>query len=75
MARSPYSQVPEYTRNGGPYDCGIADSYFGRPAVPRFYRGFSSLGVLVTEDGMNADEVAAYYAGYEDNEETGNKRN
>ena len=62
-------------RHGGPYDRGSADSYYGRPRRPHYYRGDTGTSDRVDYDGMTPDEVVAYLAGYEDNEESGDKKN
>jgi hypothetical protein len=46
------------TRHGGPYDRGMADSYYRRGRTPHY-------------KDMTPDEVEAYNAGYDDNEEAG----
>lgn len=64
---SKYSQ-----RHGGPYDRGSADSYYGRGYVPHYYKGDTYNSARVDERHMTAEEIAAYKAGYYDNEESGN---
>jgi hypothetical protein len=74
MTKSPYSEIIYYTRNGGAYDRGAADSYYSRPRQPHYFKGFTHIGVKVEEGDMSDDEVSAYHAGYDDNEEAGNKK-
>lgn len=62
------------TRHGGPYDRGSADSYYGRPYNPHFYRGGTYNSEKVELADMNAEEIIAYTAGYRDNEADGNKK-
>jgi len=59
------------TRHGGPYDRGGADSYYRRPRNPHFFRGDSYQSERVTYKDMTPDEIEAYNAGYDDNEEFG----
>ena len=60
------------TRHGGPYDRGSADSYYGRPFNPHFYVGATMQSPRVELACMTAEEIAAYTAGYRDNEDAGN---
>lgn len=59
-------------RHGGPYDRGSADSYYQRGAKPHYYKGDTYSSEIVTEEAMTAEEIKAYYAGYDDNEASGN---
>ena len=59
-------------RHGGPYDRGSADSYYGRPPVPHYFEGATYQSNEITD--LNNLEVAAYMAGYEDNEINGEKK-
>jgi len=61
-------------RHGGPFDRGSADSYYWRPRKPHFYLGYTSMSPEVTEDHMTAKEIAAYNAGYDYNEFSGDKK-
>ena len=61
-------------RHGGPYDRGSADSYYGRPRRPHYYRGDTGTSDRVDYADMTPDEVVAYLAGYEDNERDGDKK-
>jgi len=62
------------TRHGGPYNRGGADSYYRRPRNPHFFRGDSYQSERVTYKDMTPDEVEAYHAGYDDNEESGDHK-
>lgn len=62
------------TRHGGPYDRGSADSYYGRGAKPHYYIGATGRGEPITEERMTKQEIEAYYAGYDDNEKSGEKK-
>lgn len=62
------------TRHGGPYDRGSADSYYHRPRKPHYYVEGTRSSPIVTEELMTNDEIEAYNAGYDYNEETGDKK-
>ena len=59
------------TRHGGPYDRGMADSYYRRNYNPHYYLGATSTTPRVTLKDMTPNEIVAYTAGYNDNEESG----
>jgi hypothetical protein len=59
-------------RHGGPYDRGGADSYYGRSAVPHYFEGGTYQSKEIT--ALTDEETKAYLAGYEDNEEHGDKK-
>jgi hypothetical protein len=61
-------------RHGGPFDRGSADSYYGRGLNPHYYKGATYQSDRVEMADMTAEEIEAYYAGYDDNEESGNKK-
>jgi hypothetical protein len=61
-------------RHGGPFDRGSADSWYSRGAKPHYYVGGTGMSDMVTEESMTAEEVAAYYAGYDHNEQFGGKK-
>ena len=61
-------------RHGGAYDRGSADSYYGRPRRPHYYKGGTHTSELVEYKDMTPDEVVAYMAGYDDNERNGDKK-
>lgn len=58
-------------RHGGPYDRGAADSYYRRGFDPHYYTGGTYMTDKVEEKDMTKEEIAAYTAGYEDNERAG----
>jgi hypothetical protein len=62
-------------RHGGAWDRGSADSYYRRGAKPHYYLGGTHMSDIVTEERMTAEEIAAYYAGYEWNEKLGDFKN
>ena len=59
-------------RHGGPYDRGMADSYYRRGYNPHYYLGDTGNTPRVTLKDMTPDEIVAYTAGYNDNEDEGN---
>ena len=62
------------TRHGGPYVRGSADSYYRRPRNPHFYVGATMQSPRIEEACMTPDEIAAYHAGFDDNEESGDHK-
>ena len=74
-------QVSKYTVHGKTYeqvhgnafDRGSADSYYGRPRQPHYYPEGTYNGERVTN--LTDDELEAYHAGYDYNEQFGDKKN
>lgn len=62
------------TRHGGPWDRGAADSYYHRPWWPHFYRGATMDSERVGMEDMTVEELVAYTAGYNENEQNGFKK-
>jgi hypothetical protein len=62
------------TRHGSPYDRGMADSYYRRGFNPHYFKGDSYSSDRITLKDMTADEIVAYTAGYEDNEDAGDHK-
>lgn len=62
------------TRHGGPYDRGSADSYYGRGYNPHYFVGDSYNSTRLELVDMSAAEITAYTAGYNDNEESGERK-
>lgn len=58
-------------RHGGPYDRGSADSYYRRNFEPHYFLGATYSTPKVTEDRMTEEEIEAYTAGYQDNQDSG----
>lgn len=58
-------------RHGGPYDRGSADSYYKRGFCPHYYVGGTYGSERVERDQMTAEEIAAYTAGYDENQAAG----
>jgi hypothetical protein len=59
------------TRHGSPYDRGMADSYYKRGFNPHYFVGDSYNSPRIEWAQMTPDEVVAYHAGYDDNEDAG----
>jgi hypothetical protein len=55
------------------FDRGSADSYYGRPRNPH-YGGVGGDSGPRVDQGLSIAEIAEYYAGYEDNEQFGDKK-
>jgi hypothetical protein len=66
--------VPQFDRkqHGSLYDRGSADSYYGRPRNPHWYPNGSYRGDAVV--ALSAEESAEYHAGYDYNEQYGDKK-
>ena len=62
------------TRHGGPFDRGSADSYYRRGFSPHYYKGSSIISEKVEMKDMTAEEIVAYTAGYNENEELGDHK-
>lgn len=56
-------------RHGGPFDRGSADSYYGRRWNPHYFIEGSYTSPMVSEEEMTEEEIQAYAAGYEYNQE------
>ena len=60
-------------RHGGPFDRGMADSYYGRGFRPHYFEG-ATYSTTEIVPAAGSDEYEAYSAGYDYNEETGDKK-
>lgn len=60
--------------HGSPFDRGSADSWYGRPVDPHWYPNGSYNGERVEAVNMTKEELEAYHAGYDYNEEFGGKK-
>jgi len=58
-------------RHGGPYDRGSADSYYRRGFNPHYFVGATWSSDKVEREQMTPEEIEAYTAGYDYNEEFG----
>jgi len=63
-----------FTKHGGAFDRGSADSYYGRPRDPHKYPDGTYNGLRV-ELAVGSAEYEAYMAGYDYNEQHGDKKN
>jgi hypothetical protein len=61
-------------RHGGPYDRGSADSYYRRGPNPHYYLGDTYNSIRIDKKEMTDSEIAAYEAGYYDNEIAGDHK-
>lgn len=61
-------------RHGGPFDRGSSDSYYGRPREPHYYVGATYQSVRLEEVDMSDKEIADYHAGYNWNEQHGDRK-
>jgi len=59
--------------HGDPFDRGSADSYYGRPRDP--HRGGVGGDSGPRVDQLNEQELQEYHAGYDYNEQFGDKKN
>jgi hypothetical protein len=59
-------------RHGSLYDRGSADSYYGRERYPHWWPNGTNNGECVL--GVTEEEIAEYMAGYDWNEEHGDKK-
>jgi hypothetical protein len=60
-------------RHGSLYDRGSADSYYNRRIDPHWFPEGSYRGEKITN--LTAEEIAEYQAGYDWNEQYGDKKN
>ena len=61
--------------HGSPFDRGSADSYYGRPRDPHYWPEGTNQGRRRDMVEMTAEQVQEYLAGYEENEQSGDKKN
>lgn len=61
-------------RHGGPFDRGSADSYYNRGFNPHYFTGATYSTPEIKEEDMTPEEIEAYKAGYDYNEESGDKK-
>ena len=62
------------TKHGSPFDRGSADSYYGRPMKPHYWPAGTYVGEAIFKEHMTEEQIAEYYAGYEENEKSGAKK-
>jgi len=61
-------------RHGGPWDRGSADSYYERGFNPHYFVGDSYNSPRISMEQMTAQEITAYTAGFNYNEELGDHK-
>ena len=61
-------------RHGGPYDRGSADSYYRRARRPHFFTDATYQSMEIEERFMTQAQIEAYNAGYDYNEQFGDKK-
>lgn len=61
-------------RHGSPFDRGSADSYYGRGRDPHWWPQGTGHGERISQSQMTPAEVQAYLAGYQYNEQFGDKK-
>ena len=71
LAQEQQSECKYDKRHGGPYDRGSADSYYRRGFQPHYFVGATYQSEAITIENMTPEEIMAYKAGYDDNEERG----
>jgi hypothetical protein len=69
-----YKGVVYNTRHGGPFDRGSADSYYQRSISPHYYVGDTSFSERISTEQMTDEQIAEYMAGYDYNEQYGDKK-
>ena len=60
-------------RHGSLWDRGSADSYYGRPRSPHWWPLGTGNGTKIED--LTREEREEYYAGYDHNEQYGDKKN
>lgn len=61
--------------HGDAFDRGSADSYYGRSRSPHRGGVGGDSGPRIAQEHLTRDEIEAYNAGYDYNEEFGDKKN
>ena len=60
-----------YVRHGSCFDRGSADSYYRRGFSPHYYVGATGFSEKIERENMTPEEIAAYTAGYYENDGDG----
>ena len=60
--------------HGSPFDRGSADSWYSRPRDPHYWPEGSYKGERIGKDQMTPEQIQAYLAGYQWNEQFGGKK-
>lgn len=61
-------------RHGGPFDRGSADSYYCRGIMPHYYVGDTLGSEMVSNLDMTVEQIEEYVAGYNWNEQNGDRK-
>jgi hypothetical protein len=70
-----YEDAQKYDqKHGSPFDRGSADSYYGRPRDPHWYPEGTYKGDRIGKEQMTNEQIQAYLAGYQWNEQFGDKK-
>lgn len=70
-----YKDAQKYDQtHGSPFDRGSADSYYHRPRNPHYWPEGTYKGEQVTKEQMTPAQIQAYLAGYQWNEQFGDKK-
>jgi len=69
-----FNGIEYIQKHGNPFDRGSADSYYHRPANPHYWPEGTGHGTMVEGKDMTPEELTAYMAGYEWNEQFGAKK-
>ncbi len=70
-----YEDAQKYDQtHGGPFDRGSADSYYGRGRDPHYYPEGTYKGDRIGKEQMTPAQIQAYLAGYQYNEQFGDKK-
>ena len=60
--------------HGSPFDRGSADSWYSRPCDPHYYPNGTYNNPKIGIELMSTEDIEAYHAGYNWNEEFGGKK-
>ena len=70
-----YEDKDKYdTTHGGAFDRGSADSWYNRPRDPHMWPEGTYKGTRIGKELMSNEEIQAYLAGYQWNEQFGGKK-
>ena len=61
-------------QHGNAFDRGLADSYYGRGREPHYWPNGTYNEPRISGKDLTAEEVEAYHAGYNYNEQFGDKK-
>lgn len=61
-------------RHGGPYDRGMADSYYNRSRSPHYFVGATFQSEKIEKSNMTEEEIQEYLDGYQSQEDLGDHK-